>query len=56
MVSPMSQYGGGWSAPAQQNGQSMALPPMQPPIHEQHEQAYEQNAFMKAESLNGQHS
>ena len=31
-------------------------PPMQPPMHEQHEQAYEQNAFMKAESLNGQQS
>lgn len=53
MVSPMNQYGGGWSAPAQQNGQNMALPPMQPPMHEQ---AYEQNAFMKAESLNGQQS
>lgn len=50
MVSPMNQYGGGWSAPAQQNGQSIALPPMQAPMHEQHEQheqAYEQNAFMK---------
>ena len=57
MVSPMNQYGGGWGASThQQQNHSMALPPMQPPMHEQHEQAYEQNAFMKAESLNGQQS
>lgn len=55
MVSPiqMGQYGG-WSAPSQSQ-LSTLLPPMQPQMNEQ-QQSYQETAFMKCESQNGQQS